>query len=179
MKRLFFLFLVLIALIALWQQNEFDFYYVGSHRNIENENDKKTWNIRFVDWTTETEKIFAYSFDLQDSQKSEMVICEIDDLNDHEHKCVVKKGPCEVLDAYLREFHLEICEIPSVRKVNKLKNFIQRHSDYEFKKPTIVVESLSDYCANFIRIEEGNYDNYMINRILNVFYEVRKIYADF
>ena len=38
----------------------------------------------------------------------------------------------------------------------------------------VIVEALSDNsCMNFIHVEVGNYNNYMVKRLLKTFYELR------
>ena len=134
--------------------------------------------IRFIDLTGERSKVYSYHQDSKDSLKSEMTLCAEDSIVGFVPRCVTKKIPSKVLDSYLSDYHLELCEIPSVRKANWAKIFIGSFWDYSnpfgFGVERVIVEALSDNsCMNFIHVEVGNYNNYMVKRLLKTFYELR------
>ena len=134
--------------------------------------------IRFIDLTGERSKVYSYHQDSKDSLKSEMTLCAEDSIVGFVPRCFTKKIPSRVLDSYLSDYHLELCEIPSVRKVNWAKILIGSFWDYPnpfgFGVERVIVEALSDNsCMNFIHVEVGNYNNYMVKRLLKTFYELR------
>ena len=194
-------FILSIALL-LYHFNEFDFYYVKSPHSVElgtsyglpslhrvrnfkwldstatdeeweNEQVQKERFIRFIDGTVERVNLYSYRQDLQDSLNSEMTLCARDPLDGYVPHCVTRKGPNKILDSYLKERSSEICAIPSVRKVNHAKIFFENFFDFRFDGDAFIVEYADMFCINFIGIEVGKYDNYMVNRLLKTLYDLK------
>ena len=194
--------LILSVALLLYHFNEFDFYYVkhphstelatsyglpslhsvekykwldstATDEEWEEEQVQKERVFRFIDVTVERVNLYSYRQDLLDSSNSEMTLCAKDPLDGFVPHCVKRKGPNKILDNYLNEHHSEICEIPSVRKVNHAKNFFEIHFDYRFDTGFFKVEYADMFCMNFIGIEVGKYDNYMVNRLLQTLYDLK------
>ena len=194
-------FIMSIALL-LYHFNEFDFYYVKSPHSTElgtsyglpslhsvekykwldstatdeeweEEQVQKERVFRFIDGTVERVNLYSYRQDLLDSSNSEMTLCAKDPLDGFVPHCVKRKGPNKILDNYLNEHYSEICEIPSVRKVNHAKIFVENLFDYRFDTGFFGVEYADMFCMNFIGIEVGKYDNYMVNRLLQILYDLK------
>lgn len=188
--------------MLLYHFNEFDFFYVkhphstelatsyglpslhsvekykwrdsiATDEEREEEQVQKERVFRFIDVTVERVNLYSYRQDLLDSSNSEMTLCVKDPLDGFIPHCVKRKGHNKILDNYLNEHHSEICEIPSVRKVNHAKNFFEIHFDYRFDTGFFKVEYADMFCMNFIGIEVGKYDNYMVNRLLQTLYDLK------
>ena len=194
-------FILSIALL-LYHFNESDFYYVKSPHSTElgtsyglpslHTVEKYKWLdstatdeeweedqvekervFRFIDVTVERVNLYSYHQDLLDSSKSEMTLCAKDPLDGFIPHCVKRKGSSKILDSYLNSRNREICEIPSVRKVNHVKILIENLFDYRFDEGAFIVEYADMFCMNFIGIEVGKYDNYMVNRLLKTLYDLK------
>ena len=194
-------FLLSIALL-LYHFNESDFYYVKSSHSQEfgtsyglpslHSVEKYKWLdstatdeeweadivekerlFRFMDVTVERVNLYSYHQNLLDSSKSEMTLCVKDPLDGYVPHCVTRKGPSKILDSYLNSRNREICAIPSVRKVNHVKIFFESLFDYRFDDDFFAVEYADMFCLNFIGIEVGRYDNYMVNRLLQTLYDLK------
>lgn len=188
----------------LYNLNEHDFYYVSSLNSSElgtsfglptllnaiesvdldedgeisqSELLKSERIIRFKDaiGDEEFEILYSYRYNPSDSSNSgDMTICLKDFNGNHIPHCNIVKGGNAILDAYLSQYYLEICEIPSARKVNQMKIFIENLLDYRFYEPVIIIEYSSRYCTRSIHIQKSVYDNCMVNRLLNVFHDMKK-----
>ena len=194
-------FIMSIALL-LYHFNEFDLYFVKSPHSTElgtsyglpslhsvekyklldstatdeeweDEQVQKERVFRFIDATVERVNLYSYHQNLLDSSKSEMILCAKDPLDGYVPHCVTRKGPSKILDSYLKERYSEICAIPSVRKVNRAKILIENFFDYRFDEGAFIVEYADMFCMNFIGIEVGKYDNYMVNRLLKTLYDLK------
>lgn len=194
-------FIMSIALL-LYHFNEFDFYYVKSphstelgtsyglpslhsvekYKKLDSTATDEEWEedqvekervFRFIDVTVERVNLCSYHQNLLDSSKSEMTLCVKDPLDGYVPHCVTRKGPSKILDSYLNSRNREICAIPSVRKVNHAKIFIENLFDYRFDDGVFIVEYADMFCMNFIGIEVGKYDNYMVNRLLKTLYDLK------
>ena len=102
-----------------------------------------------------------------------MILCAKDPLDGYVPHCVTRKGPSKILDGYLKERYSEICAIPSVRKVNHVKILIENLFDYRFDEGAFIVEYADMFCMNFIGIEVGKYDNYMVSRLIKTLYDLK------
>ena len=194
-------FILSIALL-LYHFNEFDLYFVKSPHSTEfgtsyglpslhsvekykwldstatneeweEEQVQKERVFRFIDGTVERVNLYSYHQNLQEPSKSEMILCAKDPLDGYVPHCVTRKGPSKILDGYLKERYSEICAIPSVRKVNHVKILIENLFDYRFDDGAFIVEYADMFCMNFIGIEVGKYDNYMVNRLLKTLYDLK------
>lgn len=160
---------ILSVALLLYHFNEFDFYYVkhphsqelgtsyglpslhsvekykwldstATDEEWEEEQVQKERVFRFIDVTVERVNLYSYHQDLLDSSKSEMILCAKDPLDGYVPHCVTRKGPSKILDSYLKERYSEICAIPSVRKVNRAKIFVENLFDYRFDTGSFGVE---------------------------------------
>ena len=193
---------ILSVALLLYHFNEFDFYYVkhphsqefgtsyglpslhsvekfkwldstATDEEWEEEQVQKERVFRFIDGTVERVNLYSYRQDLLDSSNSEMTLCAKDPLDGFIPHCVKRKGHNKILDSYLNSRNREICEIPSVRKVNHVKIFFESLFDYRFDDDSFAVEYADMFCLNFIGIEVGRYDNYMVNRLLQTLYDLK------
>ena len=144
----------------------------------EEEQVQKERVFRFIDGTVERTNLYSYRQDLLDSSNSEMTLCAKDPLDGFVPHCVKRKGHNKILDNYLNEHHSEICEIPSVRKVNHVKNFFEIHFDYRFDDDFFAVEYADMFCMNLMGIEVGKYDNYMVSRLIKTLYDLKNEMKD-
>ena len=193
---------ILSMALLLYYFNEFDFYYVkhphstelgtsyglpslhsvekykwldstATDEEWEEDQVEKERVFRFIDVTVERVNLYSYHQDLLDSSKSEMILCAKDPLDGYLPHCVTRKGSSKILDSYLNSRNREICEIPSVRKVNHVKIFFESLFDYRFDDDFFAVEYADKFCLNFIGIEVGKYDNYMVDRLLKTLYDLK------
>ena len=194
-------FFLSVALL-LYHFNEFDFYYVkhphsqefgtsyglpslhsvekfkwldstATDEEWEEEQVKKERVFRFIDGSVERVNLYSYRQDLLDSSNSEMILCAKDPLDGYVPHCVTRIGPNKILDRYLKERSSEICAIPSVRKVNHAKIFVENLFDYRFDTGFFKVEYADMFCMIFIGIEVGKYDNYMVSRLIKTLYDLK------
>lgn len=194
--------LIMSIALLLYHFNEFDLYFVKSPHSTElgtsyglpslhsvekykwldstatdeeweDEQVQKERVFRFIDGTVERVNLYSYHQNLLDSSKSEMILCAKDPLDGYVPHCVTRKGPSKILDSYLKERYSEICAIPSVRKVNHVKIFFESLFDYRFDDDFFAVEYADMFCLNFIGIEVGRYDNYMVDRLLKTLYDLK------
>ena len=194
-------FFLSVALL-LYHFNEFDFYYVkhphsqefgtsyglpslhsvekfkwldstATDEEWEEEQVKKERVFRFIDGSVERVNLYSYRQDLLDSSNSEMILCAKDPLDGYVPHCVTRIGPNKILDRYLKERSSEICAIPSVRKVNHAKIFVENLFDYRFDTGFFKVEYADMFCMICIGIEVGKYDNYMVSRLIKTLYDLK------
>lgn len=191
-------FILGIALL-LYHLGEFDHYYykfqqeVGtsyglsslqsvqkykSVKEMEEDEVEKERVFRFIDGTDEHLNLYSYHQDLLDSLNSEMTLCEKNKKDGSVLHCVSRKGPNKILDKYLNSVDGGICSIRSVRKINRMKIFFENFFHYRSEVRTFTVEYADMFCVNFVDIEVGKYDNYMVNRLLKILYDLKEELKD-